>query len=67
MSESMKLSIMLHTDDYRGDHGTDVLVAHELEENETVEHLAKRLLFQADKGRYVDKIEIRLVKGAKAK
>ena len=40
----MKLSILLHTKDYRGDHSADVCIAHEPMHEETVEHLAERLL-----------------------
>lgn len=40
----MKLSVLLHTSEYRGDHSADVQVAYEVRPRETVEELAKRLL-----------------------
>lgn len=40
----MKLLVLLHTVDYRGDHSADVTIAHELQAGETVEALAERLL-----------------------
>jgi len=40
----MKLSIMLRTADYRGDHSTDVLIAYDCLPDETVHQLAERLL-----------------------
>lgn len=38
----MRLSILLKTADYRGDHTTDVAVALDVLPGETVEHLAAR-------------------------
>lgn len=40
----MKLSVLLHTTDYRGDHAADVIIAHEIQPGETVQQLAERLL-----------------------
>lgn len=40
----MKLSILLRTGDFRADHMADVLIAHDLIEEETVIQLALRLL-----------------------
>lgn len=40
----MKLSVILKTVDYRGDHITDVSIAYELKVGETVVELAERLL-----------------------
>lgn len=40
----MRLSVILRTQDFRGDHGADVGIAHELLAGETVEGLAARLL-----------------------
>ena len=39
----MKLSIMLRTGDFRGDHTADVCRAVEYMPGETIEHLAKRV------------------------
>ena len=40
----MKLSILLRTTDYRGDHAADVCIAYEVKDGETVQQLAERLL-----------------------
>lgn len=40
----MKLSILLRTTDYRGDHSADVLIAYDCLPDETVHQLAARLL-----------------------
>ena len=40
----MKLTCLLRTTDYRGDHSAEVIIPIEIEENETVESLCKRLL-----------------------
>lgn len=60
----MKLSVLLKTIDFRGDHAADVAIAHELRSGETVEELAHRLLVQTP-GAFVrpgtEVIEIRLV------
>lgn len=40
----MKLSIVLRTIDFRGDHAADAFIVHELRNGETVEQLAERLL-----------------------
>ena len=59
----MKLSVIVHTSDYRGDHSADIAVAHEVRPGETVESLAARLL--GPQRRHVDwyaqRIEIRPV------
>jgi hypothetical protein len=57
-----KVSVILCTTEYRGDHSTDLLLPCTLKEGETVEQLAERLLTDEKEGaRFVDKIEIRLV------
>ncbi|HWR21009.1 MAG TPA: hypothetical protein VN444_04015 [Verrucomicrobiae bacterium] len=60
----MKLSILLRTQEFRGDHSADVLQAHDLLEGETVEALAGRLLQDANKwaDKFNNVIEIRLIK-----
>jgi hypothetical protein len=50
------ISVILRTSEFRGDHSADVLIAYELEPEETVEHLAKRLLIRDAEG---DCIEVR--------
>lgn len=40
----MKLSILLRTIDFRGDHAAEVAEAHTLRDGETLEDLADRLL-----------------------
>jgi len=40
----MRLSVLLRTIDFRGDHSADVLIAHDVRPGETVEELATRLL-----------------------
>ncbi len=40
----MKLSIMLRTTDYRGDHAADACIAYDVADGETVQQLAERLL-----------------------
>ena len=57
----MKISIILHTQDFRGDHSADVAIACEVIEGETVQDLADRLLKQ-DSAHGVDRIEIRAVR-----
>lgn len=37
------LSILLRTYEYRGDHSSDICIAYEAKEHETVEELVKRL------------------------
>ena len=54
----MKLSILLRTSEYRGDHAADIAVAHETVDNETVCTLVERLLPTDSK---CDWIEIRRV------
>lgn len=54
----MKLNILLHTSQYRGDHTADVCRAIGVSEYETVADLARRLL---KPGEHYDWIEIRAV------
>lgn len=56
----MKISILLRTQDYRGDHCADVAIAVEPVENETVRELAQRLLPDNRTGS-IEVIEIRRV------
>jgi hypothetical protein len=59
---SKGVSIFLITTDFRGDHETDVSIAHVLREGETVQQLAERLLIdKRDGARFVDRLEIRLM------
>jgi len=53
----MRISIIEQTFDYRGDHSTDIAVAHEYIVGETVEHLIDRCL--RSKG-CNDRIELRI-------
>lgn len=46
----MKLSILLATTDFRGDHEAEVFIAHEALPGETVEDLASRLLLTPSSG-----------------
>lgn len=39
----MKISIMLHTADYRGDHSADICRAVEYKQGETIEELCNRV------------------------
>ena len=50
----MKFSVEHHTEDYRGDHGADVVVCYEVGEEETVGSMIRRIL-----RRPVDSIVIR--------
>ncbi len=55
----MKISIMLHTQDYRGDHSADINLAVEHKEGETVAELMTRAkVGDGGRGEY---LEIRLV------
>ncbi len=60
----MKVSIMLVTTDYRGDHSADVRIAYELQADESVDHLVKRLLSSGSASRKVDYIELRIIEEA---
>lgn len=53
----MELNILLHTDDYRGDHSSDVAIAVKAFPGETVEKMAARLL-----KKHAERLEIRVVK-----
>lgn len=53
----MKLSILLRTSDFRGDHAADVWIAHDVQPDENVTQLAERLLGSS----HCDVIEIRSV------
>lgn len=57
----MKISVMLITSDFRGDHAADVFIAHELKPNETVKELVERLIKEDNLGGYSDHIELRVV------
>lgn len=58
----MTVAILLRTQEYRGDHSADVVIAEELLAGETVEALAERLLMRYGDPRFEDWIEVRLVK-----
>jgi len=60
----MKYVIEEHTDDYRGDHAADSVIAHETLEGETVEAMIKRCLRKQTIHIYDDYLVIRLVKEA---
>lgn len=40
----MNVTIELHTNEYRGDHDADVVIAYAVREGETVQELAQRLI-----------------------
>lgn len=61
----MKLQIIEHTTDYRGDHDAEVDIAHEYIHGEPIEDLVARV-FKVGKSldsRHADSITIRIVKG----
>lgn len=59
----MSIQILQYTDDFRGDHAADVKIAHEVDPDETIRDLVKRLLFNnKSHPRYMDHIEIRLAR-----
>ena len=66
MDERPQVSIMFSGSDFRGDHGADVLIAHDYRPDETVAALVARVL--GDKptryGSWGDHIQIRLVEDA---
>lgn len=55
----MKISVLLHSQEHRGDHIAEVMTAHDVKPGETVEQLAERLLCKFP-GAF-DRIEIRRV------
>lgn len=60
----MKISVLHRTSENRGDHGADVVVAHDLLPGETVESLVERLMTRKHRGLMQgpgDVIELRLV------
>ena len=58
----MKLSVILRTNEFRGDHAADVSLVYEVKPGETVEQLAARIIREGrNKDAYADVIEIRLV------
>lgn len=57
----MKISVLLHTTDYRGDHSAEVAIAHEVRPGETVEELMGSLI----QDQRVDYIELRYVQERK--
>ena len=59
----MSINCLLSTGDFRGDHSTDILIAFDIMENETVESLCNRLLAYRGNG---DHIQLRLAAKAKS-
>ena len=62
-----KIQATLVTEDYRGDHGADVRIAIEINNDETVYQFIERIFGNtkgADDYRYQDHIELRIVKPA---
>lgn len=57
----MKIQIMLHTVDYRGDHSADVCRCVEHKPGETVEDLCKRVGIGTNERAVGESIEIKLV------
>lgn len=57
----MKISILLSTTDFRGDHEAEVRIAIEPLPDETVQHLAERILAER-KQRETDVVEIRCMR-----
>ena len=56
-----KISVLLYTSDYRGDHSADMVIAYDLKDGETVEELAERLIKKNNLGGYTDHIEVRWI------
>lgn len=56
----MKISAMLITSDYRGDHATDVKIAINVTEDTTLKELIHSHFERMDSG--VDHIELRIIK-----
>jgi len=52
----MKVQVQLCTSSYRGDHSSDVRIAHEIQPGETVEQLCDRLIHEVS-----DWIELRII------
>lgn len=59
----MSINCLLSTEDYRGDHSADILVAFDIMENETVESLCNRILANRGNG---DHIQLRLAAKAES-
>lgn len=60
---SEKISVLLRTSEYQGDHSDAVSIACELREGETVQQLAERLLKDGSySNKFHDVIELRLVR-----
>lgn len=61
----MKISVLLHTSEFRGDHAADVAEAHDVRPGETVEELVARLIPAKPRSSYhalgYDRIELRRV------
>ena len=59
-----KIHADLVTEDYRGDHGADIRIALETDNNETVYQFMERIFdgTKEEKYRYQDHIELRIVK-----
>ena len=43
MNENFKISVLLKTDDYRGDHVSDISIAYNIDENITVKELVRKI------------------------
>jgi hypothetical protein len=56
----MKISVLVFTSDFRGDHSTDIIKAHSLLVGETVEGLVVRLLTDFRGPNCTDHIELRI-------
>ena len=59
-----EIHAVLITEDYRGDHGADIRIALETDDDETVYQLVERIFdgTKDEKYRYQDHIELRIVK-----
>jgi len=59
----MKLSVILRTSDFRGDHAADVTIAYGVVPGETVEALVQRTIgMRAKEDQHVAVVEIRVLK-----
>jgi hypothetical protein len=58
MREELKIAVLHHTSEYRGDHAADVCKVVDLRPGETVEALVQRVMTQRA---YFDRIELKIV------
>ena len=65
MSEELKIAVLYHTDEFRGDHTADVCKVVDLQPGETVEALVRRTMKPGERRSYsniyFDRIELKIV------